>query len=163
MALVKCGECGEQISDKAAACPKCGAPATKPKAPPAKTSGCAMVVLASILALAFGSILTTMSGSGQKSTAAPSANDQRNKEEAWIDAGKDSVRAKLKDGGSAEFRNVFFSQKGGVPVSCGEVNSKNSFGAFGGFQRYIATNSPATTYIEEQVQGFEKSWQQFCK
>jgi hypothetical protein len=88
---------------------------------------------------------------------------QAQKEAAWIEAGKDAVRAKLKDGGSAQFRGVFFSQKGGVPVSCGEVNSKNSFGAMGGFQRYIATNSPATTYIEEQVQGFDKSWQQFCQ
>jgi hypothetical protein len=26
MALVKCGECGKEISDKAAACPGCGAP-----------------------------------------------------------------------------------------------------------------------------------------
>ncbi len=26
MALVKCGECGGQVSDKAAACPHCGAP-----------------------------------------------------------------------------------------------------------------------------------------
>ena len=26
MALVRCGECGSDVSDKAAACPKCGAP-----------------------------------------------------------------------------------------------------------------------------------------
>lgn len=26
MALIACGECGKQISDKAAACPHCGAP-----------------------------------------------------------------------------------------------------------------------------------------
>ncbi len=26
MALIECGECGNQVSDKAAACPKCGAP-----------------------------------------------------------------------------------------------------------------------------------------
>lgn len=28
MALINCSECGESISDKAAACPKCGAPIT---------------------------------------------------------------------------------------------------------------------------------------
>jgi TM2 domain-containing membrane protein YozV len=26
MALIECSECGNQVSDKAAACPKCGAP-----------------------------------------------------------------------------------------------------------------------------------------
>jgi zinc ribbon protein len=39
MALLKCAECGNDISDKAATCPKCGAPqttvATSPVAPPA--------------------------------------------------------------------------------------------------------------------------------
>lgn len=30
MALVKCAECGNQISDKASACPKCGAPMARP-------------------------------------------------------------------------------------------------------------------------------------
>ncbi|RVS47000.1 zinc-ribbon domain-containing protein [Citrobacter freundii] len=29
MALIKCKECGEQVSDKAASCPKCGAPIAK--------------------------------------------------------------------------------------------------------------------------------------
>ncbi len=28
MALIKCLECGNDVSDKASACPKCGAPAT---------------------------------------------------------------------------------------------------------------------------------------
>lgn len=26
MALIKCGECSHDVSDKAASCPKCGAP-----------------------------------------------------------------------------------------------------------------------------------------
>lgn len=30
MALIKCGECGKSVSDKAAACPNCGAPIAKP-------------------------------------------------------------------------------------------------------------------------------------
>lgn len=30
MALIKCGECGNEVSDKAAACPKCGAPIAAP-------------------------------------------------------------------------------------------------------------------------------------
>lgn len=33
MALVACGECGKEISDKAAACPNCGAPGAAAAAP----------------------------------------------------------------------------------------------------------------------------------
>ncbi|MEQ1934886.1 MAG: hypothetical protein ABL962_13585 [Fimbriimonadaceae bacterium] len=36
MALLKCGECGKEISDQAASCPGCGAPTTKLAPPPAK-------------------------------------------------------------------------------------------------------------------------------
>lgn len=38
MALVKCGECGNEVSDRAAACPKCGAPVTQEVAPPVAVS-----------------------------------------------------------------------------------------------------------------------------
>ncbi len=31
MALIKCDECGKQVSDKASACPHCGAPVEKEK------------------------------------------------------------------------------------------------------------------------------------
>lgn len=42
MALVNCKECGEQISDKASSCPKCGAPVNSRRKGP---SGCMMVFL----------------------------------------------------------------------------------------------------------------------
>lgn len=35
MALIKCGECGREVSDKAAACPQCGAPVASALPPPA--------------------------------------------------------------------------------------------------------------------------------
>jgi hypothetical protein len=41
MALTRCSECSREISDKAAACPGCGAPVTKaaPTPPPPKSIG----------------------------------------------------------------------------------------------------------------------------
>jgi len=59
MALVKCKECGEQISNKAKTCPKCGA------APPKKTSAFTWIV-----ALFFGAIIfAAMQGSDTSSTS----------------------------------------------------------------------------------------------
>ncbi len=68
------------------------------------------------------------------------------------------VRTLLKDGNSAEFRN---QQK-----MCGEVNSKNSFGAYTGFTKYIVTQDK--TYFEEEYRdelgrvAFTDLWNSNC-
>ena len=49
---------------------------------------------------------------------------------------KDKVKETLKDPKSAQFKNVMFRNVGNSPVICGEVNSKNSFGGYIGFQRF---------------------------
>ncbi len=62
----------------------------------------------------------------------------------------------LKDPDSAEIRN----HNG----NCGEVNSKNSFGGYSGFKRFIA--SPAIVAIEGENMDsdeFQKAWDQACK
>ena len=70
---------------------------------------------------------------------------------------QESVKALLKDPSSAEFRNM-----NGI---CGEVNSKNSFGAYTGFVRFIGT--PDITVIEgenSQVDQatFNEVWKKMC-
>ena len=86
------------------------------------------------------------------------------REIGWMDRGKDSVKAKLKDGDSAKFRNVFFHRgKKDVPAACGEVNSKNSFGGYGGFQKFVSMGRPDFTFLEEEVSDFHKTWAMFCK
>ena len=47
---------------------------------------------------------------------------------------KDAVRGDLRDPGSATFRNLEVHYRSTV---CGEVNAKNSFGAFGGHRRFV--------------------------
>lgn len=61
----------------------------------------------------------------------------------------------LKDPNSAEIRN----HKG----ACGEVNSKNSFGAYSGYRRFIA--SPAIVAIEGEnmsMDEFGVAWNKLC-
>lgn len=63
MALIKCSECGKEVSTKAEKCPHCGAPVKR------KTSGCAMLA-----AVGFGVvILVAMLPTCSPSTSAPSA------------------------------------------------------------------------------------------
>ena len=62
MALIRCPDCGSEVSDAAPACPKCGRPIAPPtpvnvtvgaapvQKPAKKTSGCAVVFLVAIVA-----------------------------------------------------------------------------------------------------------------
>lgn len=91
--------------------------------------------------------------------------DQQAREFAWIERSKDAVRAKLKDPDSAQFRGVYFRQAAGAPpMACGEVNSKNSFGGYGGFQRFLSASRPDLTFLAEQMDAkdFAEVWNKFC-
>lgn len=59
-----------------------------------------------------------------------------------IKVAEDAVKQVLLDADSAKFRN----QKG----NCGEVNSKNKFGGYVGFSRYIYDPSKKTASIESE-------------
>ena len=83
---------------------------------------------------------------------------------AWMSKGREAVKTKLKDPDSAKFKGVyFFRGEDGVPMTCGAVNSKNSFGGYGGFQRFVSAGRPNLTFLEEQVKGFDGVWQKFCE
>lgn len=85
---------------------------------------------------------------------------------SWIWKSKETVKNRLKDSSSAKFRNVFFCQgQDNKPMVCGEVNAKNSFGAYSGYERFIAAGdvmavleSDFSSYAE-----FADSWDRFCK
>lgn len=84
------------------------------------------------------------------------------KQLAWIERGEDLVRQMMKDPDSAKFQNVFFAQSE-IPVTCGEVNSKNSFGAYIGYQRFLSAGRAELTFVESQVDDFGSVWRQFCQ
>ncbi len=94
-------------------------------------------------------------------TTTPTKASNNTQESVWIEVSKDGIRSRLKDPGSAQFRNVFFSRADGTPVVCGEVNSKNSFGAYGGYQRFVASGEDLA-FLEREVSGFSAVWQQLC-
>lgn len=82
----------------------------------------------------------------------------------WMQKGMDAAKIKLKDPGSAQFRGVYFNRGvDGVPMTCGEVNSKNGFGGYTGFQRFISGGKPELTFMEEQVSDFSSAWNKFCQ
>lgn len=161
MAMIKCKECKSEISDKAKACPNCGAPVPK------KTSPVTWFALISIiLMLVFGLPQPENKHSAtSKTTTHSNANksNDESKQIAWIDKGKESVKERLKDPSSAKFRNVYFNRgKDNIPMTCGEVNSKNSFGGYSGYIKFISAGSSKNTFLETDVKDFHNLWNQFC-
>lgn len=69
---------------------------------------------------------------------------------------KEQVSYTLKDPGSAQFRNVrgfAFSGPGGGYVVCGEVNGRNSYGGYAGFQPFRTNvgnaEAPGNVYVND--------------
>ncbi len=87
------------------------------------------------------------------------AKEARTKE---VSAVRDAVFEKLRDPASATFKNVVrvvtgadpAAGKVGVPVYCGEVNAKNAYGGYVGYQRFFVFDSLAligTTDLPDPV------------
>lgn len=132
MALIACAECGKEISDKAAACPHCGAPVTKAAAnkygPPgtkSKTSPWPAAISIAILAV----IAVSCSQLGGEK-----APKERDYEFDAKMACKEEIKKRLNDPVSAEFPSTdrFFvteiTPKSSYAVSV-EVRAKNGFNA----------------------------------
>jgi hypothetical protein len=84
---------------------------------------------------------------------------------AWAQRAKATLMRNLKDPASARFRESFVSAQnvGGTmrPALCGQINSKNSHGGYGGFQRFVVTSSGAM--LEEELEGgFSFLWDDAC-
>ncbi len=93
-----------------------------------------------------------------------SAQADEGKEFAWMERGKDAVRGLLKDPGSAEFREVYFHRGDeGIPMVCGQVNSKNGFGGYVGYQYFISAGNPVLTFLQNHESDFRNVWDRFCR
>ena len=80
-------------------------------------------------------------------------------------AAKEQVQGILKDPDSAKYEDVHaykhVNDTGQTAyVFCGKVNSKNGFGGYGGYQRFVSTVGIAV--LEEQASDFRQVWSQFC-
>lgn len=87
---------------------------------------------------------------------------QRNFEREIIYKAQKAVKAELKNPDSAKWKFVQFAEDEEVGAfAYGFVDSKNSFGAYTGFQRFIANRKQVL--IEEQTPQFEVYWQKYTQ
>lgn len=130
-----------------------------------KATGLALVVAAAAGATTVGILVVLLANSILRPSAPNPVATEQSRQDAWVGRGQDAVEAKLKDPDSAQFRNVYFHKgQDGIPVTCGEVNSKNSLGGYSGFQHFISAGSSELTYLQEQMRAaeFAKVWKRLC-
>lgn len=78
----------------------------------------------------------------------------------------DAVRLRLRDPQSAQFRNVFLATGStGITVTCGDVNAKNAFGGFIGYESFISDGMTVSKLASEfkSTKEFLKAWKKFCQ
>lgn len=73
---------------------------------------------------------------------------------------REAVKEQLRDPTSAQFRNI---RKGQLMYVCGEVNSKNGFGGYGGWVTFRAMKLTTTWKVEWDTQEVEILHQLFVE
>ena len=168
MALIKCGECGGELSDKAAACPKCGAK------PPRKTSRVTWLV-GGIFAIAVAQwVWSSARGPGNAAQNVPAAGAPISDEEraalqraaqdkAAADARRGLIaqaakvlRNGMHDPASFEIQEVLMM---GDQAGCYTYRAKNGFGALRSAQAVL---TPETKFITSDKAGFGAAWKKHC-
>jgi hypothetical protein len=115
-----------------------------------------------VAALVLWALIHLLTG-GQDLTIDSASSEQEQQRMLWVEQAKESVRAQLKDADSAEFRGVAVREYKGAPLVCGEVNAKNSFGGYGGYQQFVFAGSMGTFLAEHMQPGeMTKVWSEFC-
>lgn len=111
-------------------------------------------------------ILTVVAASAAvgPADAQTKSNDSAQMKAYVLSNGKNAVKMKLKDPKSATFRNLDVHKGAdGMYVMCGEVNSKNSFGGYTGFQKFVSVGTPEGTFLQEEVSDFAGVWNRVCR
>ena len=100
---------------------------------------------------------------GMAASAAPTDKALDKKQTALMHKGMAMARIKMDNPATAKFREVFFNENAsGVPVTCGEIDTKNAQGKYAGFQRFVSGGNPDTTFLQAQVPAFDQIWKQYC-
>lgn len=124
MALIKCHECGTEVSTEAKTCPKCGAKVKKP------SSGAGTMLIIGLVAAIF--LVAMAGGGGSKGVSEPETPEQKAKKDAEYKqyvvavATSKTIRESMRDPESLKFESLRVNDEGSVV--CAEYRARNGFG-----------------------------------
>jgi hypothetical protein len=168
MPLVKCPDCGNEVSDRAPSCPKCGAPigarqavppSAQPVPPPKKktsilTWGCLTLIVLAVI----GGVLSKTTG-GNPQPAAPSAEQQKEDQAVKIAlVGAGLLKKSMRDPDSFKLEQVLVMDK--TNAVCYDYRARNGFG---GYNKGQAVLSPdLKNFKTNNEAGFNTLWNKWC-
>lgn len=151
MALIKCKECGSQISTNAIACPSCGAKL------PRKTSKFTWFIvgllLISIAKMMFGGEKTTEASSKIKNDPeqiAAKAVEKKRTDLAFSLA--NAIKESARNPESVKFSSMMVNQD--ASVACTEYRAQNGFGG---------NNIEHVVYANDKISKKAADWNKHCK
>lgn len=143
MALTKCKECGAEVSNKAEACPKCGAKVRK-------TYGCGTLILIFIVLAIFGSIFN---GPEKQTSTTDTKTSQAAAEEPLTEKGK-KVKQKHPDwsnrvSNSVGDKKIFIGMTDHQVIAAwGPPHKVNTTtGTYGSHEQWVMHDSPDSDYV----------------
>jgi hypothetical protein len=163
MALVRCPDCGSEVSDQAAACPQCARPirAAQPssgKPVPRKTSpatwGCLILIVVAVI----GAVISQSNQSGSSSSG---TDPEQAKKDAAVQRavlGARVLKKAMRDPDSFKLESALVID--GSRAVCYDYRAKNGFGGYNTGHAVLAGDG--TTFKTNEMPGFTKLWNKQC-
>lgn len=80
----------------------------------------------------------------------------------FIKEAKEQVANSMIDPESARYRNLFLSELA-TQALCGEINGKNRYGGYVGFQKFYSIPFGSAISTGQDDKSFEIGWNSYCK
>ena len=148
MAIIKCRECGSDVSTTAAACPKCGAE-------PAKRTSASTWVIAAVLGT--GVLMSVLQQRPATRTASPTIDTKRQEQLHAGGMGAGILRVAMKDPEAFVVNSVMVKPNG---ATCYKFRAKNSFGAVLPSRAVLA--GKVMLLEERDASAFADAWRAEC-
>lgn len=159
MALIKCKECGNEISTKAEACPKCGVRITPEK------MGCGKTVVVAFLGIVIIAAMSSIFSPSSDSSAAkqePQTPEQvaaKKKEDEAVQRamiGAMTLKKTMRDPDSFKLESALVIDGSGVV--CYDYRARNGFGGMNAGHAVFTTK----TFKTNDMDGFTRLWNREC-
>ena len=164
MALIKCKECGNEVSSKAESCPKCGAGIKS------KPMGCGTLIgvifLGIVIISIFSSIFSSNSGTQSSATTTPAAETpelaaNRKQKDAAVQratVGAITLKKGMRDPDSFKLESALVINGSGAV--CYDYRAKNGFG--GTNVGHAVLSGDGKVFKTSDMDGFTRLWNKEC-
>jgi len=172
MALIKCGECGREVSSTAKTCPQCGAKVAKVKVKKQVSPLVALFVVAMGVFIVYGVMKGNQQQEDKQSAEAArvaALTPEQRTQEAADHAKRDSqitagargalvLKHAAKDPEAFELRSAVVKHD---EATCYNYRAKNSYGAV--MPGWAVLSPKGRMYVKEQDEdGFARAWNKEC-